>query len=274
MINSKTYFITIFFILYILVPNTIEEYICESVYRCDTCNYCGTSTNNYTSCFYYNIFCKNEYYKLTYSPFMKSTLINIFQNDSSITSFCGQKEYIIDNTTDEVVIFNSQDKNFIKDKYIHCHYYINTESVVEYSPYFYFSLSKNMNSTEPRNLKFELSNIYKKSDDSEEIELLSHSQLRPKNNFKINIETEKTVEIFLDFLESNYTQPEEILEIKFIIFDKKSSSSSSSSNAATIGGAIGGILCLIIIGGVAYYCCCGKSESNETNERFAIVKLP
>lgn len=151
MIKPKVYFTIIFFILYILVPNTIEETICNSDYNCNRCTYCGTSTNNFTSCFYYNMFCSQDY-KLTYSPFMRSTLINFFQNDSSITSFCGQKEYIIDNTTEEVIIFNSKDKNFIKDKYIHCHYYINTENVTQYRPYFYFTLSKNMNSTEPRNL--------------------------------------------------------------------------------------------------------------------------
>lgn len=90
---------------------------------------------------------------------------------------------------------------------------------------------------------------------------------------KIFLETVKTIEIFLDFLELNYTQPEEILEIKLIIFDKESSSSSSSSNASTIGGAIGGLCCLIIIFGVAYYCCCGKSKSKNEGDKFAIVKL-
>ena len=192
MLMSKKYFNIIFFFIFsFLVSNTIENSICTSDYSCNRCDYCGTSTNNFTSCFYYNMLCSQGFYTITYSPFMKNTLISLFQQDSYVTSFCGQKEYNIDNTTDEIIIFNSRDKNFAKDKYLHCYYLLNTENVIQFNPYLYIELSKNQNSKEPRDLKFELSNIYTKSDDTESTGSINHSRLRPSNSLKIFLENEK-----------------------------------------------------------------------------------
>ena len=84
------YFTIIFFMFSFFILNTLENNTCTSDYYCDDCEFCGTSTNNFTSCFYYNMLCKKDYYTITYSPFMQNSLTNFFKNDSDLTTFCGK----------------------------------------------------------------------------------------------------------------------------------------------------------------------------------------
>lgn len=194
-------------------------------------------------------------YKITYSPFIKSQYIALFESDSEIATFCGQKEYTLKDQENSFSLLNTQDKAFPQNKYIHCHYIINSE--IKYST-IYFTLSKNSKSNEIRNLKFEISNIYTYSNGKEESESISHSHLRSYTSLKANLDETKKLEIFVDFLELNYQQPEEIFEIKI---DIVKNDDSSSSNIGIIGGSIGGALggIVLIIG--IYYCFCRR----ETN---------
>ena len=64
------------------------------------------------------------------------------------------------------------------------------------------------------------------------------------------------IEIFIDFLESGYYQPEEIFQIK-VSFSHTNESSKSYSSA--IGGAVGGFAGVAVIIGVIV-CCCRKKE--------------
>ena len=102
--------------------------------------------------------CKSNYV-ITYSPFIKSKYIELFESDSEIATFCGQKEYTLKNQ-ESFNILNTQDKAFPQNKYIRCHYIINSEND---SSSIDFKLSKNSKSNELRNLKIEISNIFVKS---------------------------------------------------------------------------------------------------------------
>ena len=101
----------------------------------------------------------------------------------------------------------------------------------------------------------------------ENVESINQERVRSKNSYDIYLDDENEVEIFLDFLELNYNDPEEILEIKLINFKTQSKKSSSSSgNGGTIGGVIGGIGGLIIICAIVYCCCCkNKTKASPTN---------
>ena len=260
--TKSTIYFTIIFCIFNFI--TSENYTCTSDYNCINCNFCGISTKNFTSCFYYHMLCK-ENNKITYSPYIKNELTNLYENDSDITKFCGQKEYNIDNMNYELIIFNSQNKNFTKNKYIHCHYVLKRENM-DKKPYLYFEITKNDNSKEIRKLQFQISNIYKESSDIESSESLNHDTIRKNNFLRAYLETTKTVDIFVDFLELNYTQPEEILKISLIDINKKlSSSSSSAKTSVTILSTISSAIIFILFICLIYYCCCKREHSSGGN---------
>ena len=190
MAKDKLYFIIRFLIFNFLIHKAIETE-CNSDVFCDSCTKCGISTNNFTSCFYYNMLCKKGSSSsvlnilmpsLDYSSGMKNKLINFFKSDPDITSFCGQEEYNFENLEKEIIIFNSKNKAFPKDKYVHCHYLLTTKNVVEYEPYIHFQLSNNKDSTELRKLKFKLINFYIYSDEDENFELIDYSEFSSNNH--------------------------------------------------------------------------------------------
>ena len=267
------HFTIILFLINLFIQNTLENNTCSSNYFCDDCEYCGTSTNNFTSCFYYNIVYKYSYYKLTYSSFMKNSLINYYKTFSDLTTFCGKNDIKFGNNNDEIIIFNSKNKTFPKDKYAHCHYSINIGNITQRKLYLNVDLLKNSNSKEPRNLEFNSIFIFKTLDGKEDAVSINQEDVKSKNTYDVYLNEENEVEIFLDFLELNYNDPEEILEIKLINFQQKSSSS-SSGDGETIGGIIGGIVGCIIIFAIIYYCCCkNKTETSTTNTTSGTVTV-
>ena len=270
------HFTIILFLLNLFIHNTLGNNICTSNYFCDDCEYCGASTNNFTSCFYYNMVCKYNYYKLTYSSFMKSSLINYYKTFPDLTTFCGKNEINFGNNNDEIIIFNSQNKNFPKDIYSHCHYSINIGNITQRKLYLNVDLLKNSNSKEPRNLDFNIIFIFKALDGTESVESIDQERVRSKNTYDIYLDVENEVEIFLDFLELNYNDPEEILNIKLFNFKTQSKKSSSSSgNGGMIGGIIGGIGGLIIICAIVYCCCCrNKTKASTTNSTSGVTLVP
>ena len=264
--SPKIIGILTFFIFNTLYQITISSNICNSDYNCNNCEYCGQQANNYNSCFYYQMLCK-ENYVITYSPFIKTQYTTLFESDSEIAAFFGQKEYTLRDQENGFTLLNTQDKTFPRDKYIHCHYIINKE--IENSS-IDFKLSKNSKSNELRNLKIEISNIYSLSNGKEESESINHSRLRKYSSLNANLYDYKKVEIFVDFLELNYQQPEEIFEI-VINLSNDNSDSSSSSNGGIIGGAIGGIAGLALIGGIAYCFCCKKETYIVEKKSYCII---
>ena len=221
------------------------------------------------------MFCKKGYYTLTYSPFMKNELTSFFKDDSDLTTFCGQKEYTFENDNDEIIIFNSENKTFPKDKYMHCHYTITIGNITQRDLYLYFDLLKNTNSQEPRNLNFLYMIIFKVPDDNEEVESITHEDLRTKNTWYTRLDDEYAVELFLDFLELNYLNPEEIFKIRLINIKSSSLSSSSSSINGIIAGSVITVVVIIIILGIIFNCCCkGKKEEEPPSVNRQTSKPP
>ena len=261
------YIIIILFLLNLFIQNTLENNTCTSTYYCDDCEYCGVSTNNFTSCFFYNMVCRYSYLTLTYSPFMKNSLINYYKTFSDLTTFCGKSEIKFGNNN-EINIFNSQNKTFPKDKYIHCYYSIKIANITQRKLYLNFDLVKNSNSKEARNLNFNFIIIFKEPDGTENIESIDQDYLRSRNTVEKYLNNENEVEIYLDFMELNYLDPEEILKINLINFKTQSKKSSSSSGSgAAIGGGLGGVVGLIIIVVIIYYCCCNKKQASTAASR-------
>jgi hypothetical protein len=204
---------------------------------------------------------------------MKNSLINYYKTFSDLTTFCGKNDIKFGNNNDEIIIFNSKNKTFPKDKYAHCHYSINIGNITQRKLYLNVDLLKNSNSKEPRSLEFNSIFIFKTLDGKEDAVSINQENVKSKNTYDVYLNEENEVEIFLDFLELNYNDPEEILEIKLINFKTQSKKSSSSSgNGGTIGGVIGGIAGLIIICAIVYCCCCkNKAEANSTSGPVTLV---
>jgi hypothetical protein len=115
--------IILFLCLLELLPKCYNQLLCNHNSNCNICQYCGSEIKNYTSCFYYNIFCKNNS-NIIYSPTLKKEYKKYFESSPEIYSFCGQKEYILENIKDNIIIFTNRNKSFPKNKYIHCNYLI------------------------------------------------------------------------------------------------------------------------------------------------------
>lgn len=258
---------SIFILSFILYQNTIS-YICSINYECNKCDYCGEEEiNNYTACNYYNMFCRQytsyfDYY-YSYSSFLKREYTDFFESNPLTYNFCGEKEYTVEDEK-EVNIFSSNNKIFVNDIFYHCHYIINVKENSE--AFLSFKLFKNEESNELRNLNFEITTMtFFYGQEKEEIQPIYPSNLRSYRK-EILLESVKKIEIFLDFLEKDYKQPEEILEIKIndanSTISKKSSSSSSLETA--LGSIAGSILAIGLVVFIVYYFCGKKEVVKET----------
>ena len=99
---------------------------------------------------------------------------------------------------------------------------------------------KNEKVNEDRHLKVIISNLIKySSKEEEEPKFYSYKQIQ-NSPIKFQLTDVTKIEIFMDFLESGYSQPEEIFQI-LVNFD------SNKSLAGTIGGAIAGFVALLIL---------------------------
>ena len=255
--NLGTEFIFLLFCFCKVVTSTD---ICDPDKNCKNCDYCGKNNNpkNYNSCFYYNIFCYETssmyilYKNYKYSQYFKNEYIQYHEKDNDIKSFCGQTEYSLDSQED-FTLFDSSGKTFPKNKNMHCHYIITKSGEIK-SAELEFKMSKNEKVNEDRHLKVIISNLVKyDSKNEEEPNFYSNSQIHSSPLTYLLSEITK-IEIFIDFSESGYNQPEEIFQIK-VNFNKDS----KKSNAGAIGGAIGGLLALLLLFGLIYYCCCTKT---------------
>ena len=261
MIESKTNVWKLFIILIIYFCNVnAAGNKCDPNTNCNNCAYCGGSTKSYSSCSYYNIFCyKLNYFTTenTYNLYYKNEYINYFDKDNEIKNFCGQSDYSLD-SQQEFTLLNTQEKTFPKSKNVHCHYTI-TKNGETKSPLLEFSMAKNEKVNENRHLQFQISNIFKYDSGKEEPVSYSYTKVQ-SSPYKYSLDDVKQVEIFIDFVESGYKQPEEIFQIK-VSFESK-----SNSLAIGIGSAVGGIVALFIFGCIIYACCC-KTETYVVKER-------
>lgn len=259
----------LFFIICFYNVNSAD--ICDNDHKCNNCDYCGKNTKNYQSCSYSNMFCYEAYGMLllyrdyTYSQFYKNEYIEYFEKDDEIKSFCGETEFSTGNGKG-FTIFDSQDKIFPKNKNIHCHYILNLNGESNY-PVLEFKISKNEKVNEDKNLKFKISNFITYNS-KEELKFHSYTDIKT-SPLKYTFTEAKKIEIFIDFLESSYNQPEEVFQI--IVNVDKEEEESTNSNGAAIGGGIAGVVGFIIIIGIVGYCC-SSSKSYSGNARITVVQ--
>ena len=147
MIAKLFYSLIPLYIINLLIQVINSTFTCSPEYFCDECQYCGEETMNFDSCFYYNIFCKgNNRNNIKYSPIMKEEYTDYFGLDPDIISFCGQEEYVLKNIEineeKEIIIFSTKNKYFPKNKYMHCHFYIDLEKSYLLYPYLVFEKEK------------------------------------------------------------------------------------------------------------------------------------
>ena len=121
----KTYILLLFCIKTILLQNINPKPLCNSNYNCTECESCLSEIQNYESCYYYNLFCKNNS-QILYSSFLKNEYIQFFDGIPEMNSFCGKKKFVIGNKKDEIIIFDGRNKTFPRVENIHCHYLIDS----------------------------------------------------------------------------------------------------------------------------------------------------
>lgn len=245
---------------------------CNSKYYCNECSY----TKKNDSYYYYELFCKDSNNKLIYSSQFKDDYIKYFKKDSDINSFCGKEIYSIKNMNlrniNEIILFNSKNKNFNSNKYMHCHYIIDLEKINQLYPILIFK--NNESNYINSDLKFKISYIYTNNNENKNQFSESFSYEDLLNYSEINMNGTTKVEIFVDFLYKNNTPPKDNLEIKinfnkqfkqYSISDeeeqeeKKSGSSSSAAVGTSI--PIGTSILIFVVICIYKNCCKNKCDS-------------
>ena len=82
--------IILFLCLLELLPKCYNQLLCNHNLNCNICQYCGSEIKNYTSCFYYNIFCKNNS-NIIYSIFLKMNIKNFLNQVQKYILFVDKK---------------------------------------------------------------------------------------------------------------------------------------------------------------------------------------
>lgn len=273
------------FICVLLLTQSLSKPLCVPALDCDSCQYCGLESEMYSSCFYRNMFCKNDS-KIIYSSYLKEEYAIFFDNEPHFDDFCGEMEYELKNMNETIILFTSKNKTFPKESPIRCHYLINSINKNADYPYLQISIKnipQNNETKDTSDFKADIGAIFTSIDsDLEEVEIINDTELVDK--YYINTLSSTTrLELLLDF-EPKKENPNEVLEIKinygqkFSNFTKRyyykttydsydddyststsTSGESSSSDSSILGGAIGGGAAVLIVI-VVIYCCCCKTE--------------
>ena len=281
MLQTKNIFS--FICVLLLLSKSHSKPLCTSNLDCDSCQYCGLESEVYSSCFYRNMFCKNDS-KIIYSSYLKDEYEIFFYNDPELDNFCGEVEYDLENMNDTIILFNSENKAFPLESSLRCHYLINSINKSADYPYLELNIKNILKSNETKTIsgfKADIGAIFTLSDSNiEEVETINDSEIVDKYYIKTLSSTTR-LEMFLDF-EPKKANPNEVLEIKLNFGQKfnnftrrnyyrtnydddystttsSTSKESSSSDSGTIAGATGGVAAIFIIGVIAYCGCC-KTE--------------
>ena len=269
----KTYILLLSCIKTILLQNINPKPLCNSNYNCTECESCLSEIQNYESCYYYNLFCKNNS-QILYSSFLKNEYIQFFDGIPEMNSFCGKKKFVIGNKKDEIIIFDGRNKTFPRVENIHCHYLI--DSVNNNSLYPFLEIKKTKNSEineEDTGLEIGINNILTLSE-GELAEAINCSKLSNTTYYRRYLHKVESLEIFVDFSEFEYGLLQDILEIKIIFennifnssnlyysksYNSSNSTSSSSSDSKDVFYGIGVVAAIAVLG-LLIYCCCFKKE--------------
>ena len=76
--------------VFLLLSQSLSKPLCITNLDCDSCEYCGLESEIYSSCFYRNMFCKNDS-KIIYSSYLKEEYSIFFDYEPESDDFCGEE---------------------------------------------------------------------------------------------------------------------------------------------------------------------------------------
>ena len=210
-------FIFVYLALVIVTQKIATKSLCSSSLLCDNCEICGEKSDIYSTCDYYNLFCKNSYSEKVFYKTVRDKYYNYFKNDPEIKAFCGTDNYILLSEKEEkennLIILNTKDKTFPTNKRIHCFYAFNGKEKFEEIS-FTINIIKNNNNNGSNDLKFKVIGVIEKK-----IEELDDDNIRRGINQMKFSENIYSCEFYIDFLQI-YNKPQENVEIN-IYYKKK-----------------------------------------------------
>ena len=196
----------------------LDAEICSFETSC-ACSYCGED-GNFTKCNYINLFCEEgENYFTNQFKEYKEKYMNYFDNQTnSMIAFCGNKTPMINYSHAESVLIQTG-KYYNKGSRLHCYYKFDLEGY--YNSYYDQKLVIELAGGKNK-LKFNLIATFL---DKQYFNLWAYSDMMTdddvRNNTEIiNLKTNDSVEIYIDFFENQYSQIDELLKIK-VRLDKK-----------------------------------------------------
>ena len=253
----------------------LDAEICSFETSC-ACSYCGED-GNFTNCNYINLFCEEgeNYFQRDFSEY-KEKYMNYFANQTNSISFCGNQTPIINYSSTESVLIQTG-KNYNKGSRIHCYYKFDLEGYYNsnYDQKLVIELIGGKNK-----LKFNLMATFL---DKQNYLLWAYSDLVTdedvRNNSEIiNLKTNDSVEIYIDFLENQYSQIDESLKIK-VRLDKKvtppQSKTDDTGNPLKEALSIIGALLILVIIIFLYHACGGRCSDVKCDNcctRYYVVK--
>ena len=214
---KSTFNLIIFFLLIKNIfsddPVNITNIDCTLDEDCDTCIFCGNTTQDYSQCGYSNLFChhiQNNNYD--YNSNLKSKYSAHFRNDAQIQSFCGEKNILLDSTKDSFTLLKTR-SNLLSKK-IHCDYVIKNDYYLNHNDdqaKLHLEITK-LNSGNTA-ISFDLYMIYKKGK-SLMFSYFSDENIREYAMNKTLTQISE-IEILIDF-KNNELSIDECLEISII----------------------------------------------------------
>ena len=252
----KKNFFLIYLIIFFIFTQYINSLICSPFSSCKDCAYCGIDTKDYSTCNYYNAFCENLDNEI--STEMRDQYYNYFRNDAEINNFCGEKDIKLEQNGKEIslTILNTGEKEFPKNKKMHCFYSIDAKSNKLKKIAISFEILQKNNNNIHKDLKFNItyiyyetrifkrkvSYIYEKSDEEIRKEPFILSYI---NDYNIHI----------DFLDLNVNTNESLkITIKY------------NKEESDLIYVIFGFIALMILLSPFIYCCCYKKKRKKKNK--------
>ena len=267
----------IYLFLFLILNSFIvlDAEICSFETSC-ACSYCGED-GNFTKCNYINLFCEEgENYFTNQFKEYKEKYMNYFDNQTnSMIAFCGNKTPMINYSHAESVLIQTG-KYYNKGSRLHCYYKFDLEGY--YNSYYDQKLVIELAGGKNK-LKFNLVATFL---DKQGWYLWAYSDMVTdddvRNNTEIiNLKTNDSVEIYIDFFENQYSQIDELLKIK-VRLDKKPTqpkgSNTDESNPLKEALSIVGALLLTAVMIFLYYAAGGRCDKNNCDccDEIIIVK--
>ena len=86
-----------------------ENTTCSLLDNCDTCNFCGESSKDYSTCNFNNVFCHHiDSDNYEYNSPIKELYSNSFRANNEINNFCGQKIFELNSIVETFTILDTK----------------------------------------------------------------------------------------------------------------------------------------------------------------------